>query len=192
MTGRRHQSPTDSGTGEIGAIQNRLANNPRISLTELEALHSECFGWAMSRCRYDADAAEEVLQASYGAIVSGKARYQGRATLKTWLFAVITRQASSHFRSLRYRLRALEQLVTLADPVPADDGDSVDRRVAANAVRRALEQLSRRQRDVIELVFYRDLTVEQAAQVMGVSVGSARQHYARAKHKLSRTLTHEQ
>ena len=52
-------------------------------------------------------------------------------------------------------------------------------------------QLSERQRSLLHLVFYHGLTVDDAADALGISVGSARTHYARGKARLAVLLDAE-
>ena len=52
----------------------------------------------------------------------------------------------------------------------------------------ALKTLSPRQREMLQLVFYHDMTIEEAAGVMQISLGSARAHYDRGKKALALKL----
>jgi len=156
---------------------------------QLEELHPASFTWALGCCRRDPDDAEEVLQTVYLKIFEGKARFDGRSSLKTWLFAVIRKTAASHGR-----LRWLRAVRFLPDPDlrAADPGESAERRLvgterAAELVR-ALGKLARRQREVLELVFYHELTIEEAGRTLGISLGAARQHYQRGKQRLQALL----
>jgi RNA polymerase sigma factor (sigma-70 family) len=58
-------------------------------------------------------------------------------------------------------------------------------------LRQTLASLSRRQQEVLHLVFYQQLTIEEAAQVLGLPVGTARTHYERGKVRLRQLLSGE-
>jgi RNA polymerase sigma-70 factor, ECF subfamily len=160
---------------------------------ELEKLHVASFGWALSCCRRDRSDAEEVLQTVYLKILEGKACYRGESSLKTWLFAVIRNTAITEQR--KRLLRTLKSVVVqnaernsfTAEPVLA-----FERSEAQQQFQSALERLPARQREVLHLVFYEDLSVREAAHVMGVSVGSARLHYERGKKHLREWLNREE
>lgn len=160
---------------------------------ELERLHPLSYGWALGCCRRNRDDAQEVLQTVYMKILEGKARFDGRSSLKTWLFAVIRRTAGALAR--RKWLGRIQ--FWGADPPeildPADGADSRFERSQATAfLLAALDRLSRRQREMMELVFYHDLSVEEAAAVLGISAGSARVHYHRGKKQLMTLLAREE
>ena len=156
----------------------------------LEALHDESFAWARACCSGNPAEAEDVLQTVYLLIMQQKARFGGQAEFKTWLFAVIRNQSAKEMR--RQVMRRLFQLRQESVPpsraraLPPDA--CVEQTERAKAFQAALDALPRRQREVLHLVFYEDLTIAAAAQVMGVSVGTARQHYERGKAKLRQDL----
>lgn len=158
---------------------------------DLEKLHNASFGWALSCCRGDREEAEEVLQTVYLKILEGKARYRAEASLRTWLFAVIRKTAvSEHRRSLFRRLRFSEntnQFVAEVSEI-AGQGLALEQSELQLRFRRALDSLPERQRQTLHLVFYEELTLREAAEIMSVSIGSARQHYERGKNHLRETL----
>ena len=162
---------------------------------ELEKLHVASFGWALSCCRRDRADAEEVLQTVYLKILEGKARYRGESSLKTWLFAVIRKTAITEQR--KRLLRSLKSMAGL-NPTPernsfaAEPSAALERSEARKQFQMALERLPARQMEVLHLVFYEDLSLREAANVMGVSIGSARQHYERGKKHLREWLNREE
>ena len=104
------------------------------------------------------------------------------------MFGVVQNLARSRLRRVATRLRLVETWRP-ADSAIADD-DAADRS-DFDPLWRAVRALPARQRDIVELVFCRELSVEQASMVMGVTVGAGRVHYDRAKKALRRKLEAE-
>ena len=150
---------------------------------ELERHHRAGFAWALSCCGRRREEAEDVLQASYLKILDGRAAFAGRSSFRTFLFGVIRRTAAEERRRktlsrLLFGSRREEEAAAAGESEPAD----------RMALRAALVRLSRRQREVLELVFSMGMTVEEAAETLSLSVGSARVHYDRGKKRLAALL----
>ena len=162
-----------------------LDNNPRISRSALEAIHGQVFGWALSRCNYEQSLAEDLVQQAYVELLTGKARFDGGSSLQTFVFAVVQNLARNRLRRRAIRLRVVQQSAPVDEvSQPVDPPDHA-------GLWEAVQGLPARQRDIVELVFCRDLTVEEASQVMGVTVGTGRVHYDRAKKALREKLGDE-
>jgi len=168
--------------------------SPADLTAELEHLHAAAFGWALSCCGWDRTAAEDVLQASYLKLLDGRARFDGRSSFRTFVFGVIARTArEARRRSALRRWLPLASLVLGPEAVDGrpDPATTFARADETARLVRALGRLSARQRQVLHLVFYEDLTIAEAAAVAGVAVGTARTHYERAKAALKKLLENE-
>ena len=167
--------------------------HPNELRAQLEALHAESFGWALACSDGDRGRAESVLQRSYLKALEGRGKFQGRSSFKTWFFGVVRHTAAEERRRWIWRKLRL---------APAEAAESVPRSGSAEAALieselregflRMLFALPRRQREVLHLVFYQELTLEAAARTMNIGIGSARTHYERGKKKLREMLEKEQ
>jgi len=167
----------------------RVKSTDEIDLEgELECLHRASFSWALNCCGRDREAAEDVLQTSYLKVLEGKARFAGRSGFKTFLFAVIRHTAAEHRRREFLRRLWLVRWSGFPSGPPPDPERAAEASERRAALESAIAKLAKRQREVLELVFAHDLTVEEAAATLDISVGSARVHYARGKKRLAREI----
>jgi RNA polymerase sigma-70 factor (ECF subfamily) len=159
----------------------------------LAASHSDAFGWAMVCCHRNRFLAEEVLQMAYQQILEGRARFDGRSSFKTWLFGVIRRVAAGERRRAWLSASHLARFARMSlAPDGAGNPESIVTADKENSrLLKAFARLSARQKEVLHLVFYQEMTIEEAAAVLGMRIGTARVHYERGKRKLKALLSEE-
>jgi len=136
--------------------------------------------------------AEDVLQSSYLKVLDGRAVFAGRSSFKTWLFAVIRRTTAEHRRrQMLHRFLPLTLVTGRKGSSVADAESELLRSERSAQLIAALKTLPPRQRQLLHLVFYQDLTIRGAAVVLGISIGTARTHYERGKERLRDLLAEE-
>jgi RNA polymerase sigma-70 factor (ECF subfamily) len=164
----------------------------------LHRLHPDAFGWALHCCRGNVDRAEDVLQNAYLKLVRPPPLQPPAdpRVLKTWWFGVLRLTALEEARRARSGTSLMRRLKGWLGGDAQDDPalpalQVASQREYADRLRACLATLSDRQAEILHLVFYQGLAVSEAAGVMGVSVGSARQHYERGKARLRELLVEE-
>jgi RNA polymerase sigma-70 factor (ECF subfamily) len=109
--------------------------------------------------------------------------------VRPWLFGIarlcLANTARSTLRAGRLSQRLAASLADTAVPDPATDHEG---RADRQLVRRALEQLSAEDRELVTLIAWEGLTPAQAATALGLSAGTARVRLHRARTRLRKAL----
>ncbi|MEQ8533146.1 MAG: RNA polymerase sigma factor [Imperialibacter sp.] len=144
---------------------------------QLEVHHKEAWFWARQCCRFQPDLAEDVLQTAYLKVLEKRALFHGKSSFKTWLFSVIRFTAMDLLSAQQLHATRHLDIDGVQVGEPKNESDLVNYEYM-------ISQLPGRQAELLLLVFYHDMTLEKAAEVMETSIGTARTHYDRGKKRL--------
>ncbi|MGW0781994.1 RNA polymerase sigma factor [Streptomyces sp. NPDC002913] len=147
--------------------------------------------------RLGTEAADDLMAETFVIAFQQRRRYDvSRPQVRPWLYGIATHLVGGHRRAEARRLRALARAASTADTGGSDDGepmaDRVAARVSAEGLRAelagALAALPARYRDVLLVVAWGDLDYAEAAEALGVPVGTVRSRLHRARKKLRAAL----
>jgi RNA polymerase sigma-70 factor (ECF subfamily) len=127
--------------------------------------------------------AEDLLSEVFLDVWRQAARFQRRSSVSTWLLSIARHKALSARRRRTEGAELDEKIeTTIADP--ANDPEvALQEKDRGGLVRRALMQLSPEHREVIDLVYYHEKSVDEVAHILDVPSATVktRMFYARKK-----------
>jgi RNA polymerase sigma-70 factor (ECF subfamily) len=150
--------------------------------------------------------AEEVVQETWLGVVRGVARFEGRSSLRTWLFHILVNRARSTGAREARRAPGRPDWVPSVDPSrfgpdgtwvdpPTPWPEDVDDRLAAAAlaerVRAGIADLPWQQRQVVTLRDIEGLGAADVCELLGISEGNQRVLLHRGRTRVRRMLDHE-
>jgi RNA polymerase sigma-70 factor (ECF subfamily) len=109
-------------------------------------------------------------------------RFEARSTVSTWLLAIARFKALSALR--RKPDEELDEESTAAIEDDADDPEmALAKKDRSAVIRKCLMGLSAEHREIIDLVYYHDKSVEEVAEIVGIPENTVktRMFYARKK-----------
>ncbi|MFJ9018394.1 RNA polymerase sigma factor [Streptomyces sp. NPDC102259] len=183
----------------------RVRGGERAAFGELyESYATAVYNHAL-RLTGDWSAAEEVMSETFLAAWRGRGAVEAEGgSLRPWLFGIATNKARNADRSLRRRLAFLARRAEAGagtasgsggDEAVGDFAEDVVGRIddarRLAEVRRVLGRLRRHEREVIALCVWGGLDYAQAAEALGVPVGTVRSRLSRARARLREIVERE-
>lgn len=164
-----------------------IARGDRTAMHALYARHSRSVYRFALRMMGDPTAADDIVSTVFLDVHRAAGTFEARSRVSTWLLAICRNKV------LALRRRRTPDQLSDADAMAIEDDtetpeQSVVREDAAAALRRALTRLSAAHREVIDLVYYQNMSVEEAGQVLGVPKNTVKTRMFYARKQLARLL----
>lgn len=137
----------------------------------------------------DADEALDVLQEGFIRVFQNLERYTGSGSFEGWVRRIMVNLAIDHFRSNKH------QFVVLDDAVGAeswddeeDDGQDDPYDFKPHQIIEAMQKLTPAYRTVFNLYVFENYTHQDIADALGISVGTSKSNYAKARRNMKKLL----
>ncbi|ENZ80691.1 MULTISPECIES: sigma-70 family RNA polymerase sigma factor [Caulobacter] len=148
---------------------------------ELIALIPHLRAFARSLCG-DATSADDLAQEAVAKAWASRASYQMGTNMKAWTFMILRNQFYSEKRR-SWRSVGLDQETAERTLVANTNFDGA---IALDDLRQAMQMLPESQREALILVGAGGFSYEEAAEVIGVAVGTVKSRVSRARNDLVR------
>lgn len=163
-----------------------IEGDDRIAFAELVRRHQSRVRTVLRRlAKGDAGLAEDLAQETFVLAWRNIRKFRFEARFSTWLYRIA-------FNAWRSEARKKHEVLLEIDddsPPPSPDHYAEMPDVASRVdLERALATLSDAERAAIAACYYADLSHEEAAQALGIPVGTVKTHVLRAKAKLKALL----
>jgi RNA polymerase sigma-70 factor (ECF subfamily) len=168
-------------------IVQRIADGDRQALAELYARYQRPLFNYLLQLTPDYGLAEEILQDTLVATWKSAKNFEGRSTVSTWLIGIARRQAHNTLRQRKLPFVDESEMANL----PATDPEPEEFTLASierDELIAAFRQLAPAYREILALTFVQELSYQEAAQVLGIPLGTVKSRLSNAKKALRTQL----
>lgn len=157
-----------------------IADGNRTAMHILYCRHNVRVYRFILRIVRDATAAEDLVSQVFLDVWRTAGQFQGRSQVSTWLLSIARFKALTAMRQRRFEDIDQEDVRQIADSADTPE-TSLDRSDTSAILRACVQKLSPAHREIINLVYYHEKSVEEVGQIIGIpqSTVKTRMFYAR-------------
>jgi RNA polymerase sigma-70 factor, ECF subfamily len=178
--------PMQTASDEV--LVGRIANGDRLAMQALFARYqTPVYRFVLRLVRNEA-AAEDLISDVFLDVWRQAGKFEGRSSVSTWLLSIARFKA---FSALRRRSDgALNDEMANAVADQSDDPEiALAKKDKGAAMRECLTKLSAEHREIIDLVYYHEKSVDEVAEIVGIPAATVKTRMFYARKKLSELLT---
>jgi RNA polymerase sigma-70 factor (ECF subfamily) len=182
-------SAAASGTSDETLIQRVAAGNSLAMQVLFARHHVRVYRFAL-RIVGNAAAAEDLTSEVFLTVWRQAHCFKARSTVSTWLLAIARNKAFTALRSRRAEPLDDATAATIEDP--ADDPErELQAKDRSNVLRRCLTRLSPEHREIIDLVYYHEKSINEVAEIVGIPLNTVKTRTFYARRQLQELLAGE-
>lgn len=182
-------------------LVDRFKNGDQSAFDEMVARYWDRIYSMVNQLLRNTQDAEEVTQDAFIRAHRGLSNFRGDSAFSTWLYQIATNLARNRYwywwRRKRDKSVSFDQPIgpdnatTLADIIPAEVETPNDITVTqefVDKIAEGMDKLTPKHREILTLRNIRNLSYEEIAQILGLSVGTVKSRIARARESLRAKL----
>jgi RNA polymerase sigma-70 factor, ECF subfamily len=189
-------APTNRCSDEVQATTSDEALVKRIAARDAGAMrllfgrHQVRVYRFLVRLVGDRATAEDLVSEVFLDVWRKASQFEGRSQVSTWLLAIARFKALSQLRSRT--VDHLDEEAAHAIEDPSDTPEAVlEKKDRGSLLRKCLMQLSQAHREVVDLVYYHEKSMEEAAVVLQIPEATVRTRMFYARKRLAELLKAE-
>ena len=190
-----HTVPVTATGRPMGAVQTSdealvqlIASGDKKALQVLFARHNVRVFRFVLRFLGDESVAEDLVSEVFFDVWRQADRFESRSQVSTWLLAIARNKALSVLR--RRTTEELDEEVAEFIEDPSDNPEVAMQKTQRNAVLQdCLGQLSPAHREIVDLVYYHEKSIDEVAEIIGVPQNTVKTRMFYARKRIAELMT---
>ena len=169
------------------ALIGRIAAGDAAAMQQLFARHHVRLYRFVLRLVRDESLAEDLISEVFLDVWRQADRFERRSSVATWLLAIGRYKALSALRKKPQHAADDEQTAAIPDPADTPE-QAMQKTDKAEILRACLDGLSVEHREIVDLVYYHEKSVEEVAEIVGIPANTVKTRMFYARKRLSELL----
>lgn len=169
-------------------LLDRIAAGDKTAMHVLYGRHNVRVYRFILRMVSDASTAEDLVSQVFLDVWRTAGQFERRSQVSTWMLAIARFKALTALRSRkRHEDADQDEVLQIADQADTPEA-SMDRKQTGDTLRKAINQLSPAHREIIDLVYYHEKSVEEVGQIIGIPQATVKTRMFYARKHLAQLL----